>query len=86
MFIKLTLASVVLITFGMLAMGVRMLLQKGGKFPDSSVSANPHLRKMGIRCARCEEMSKYRKLQKRKPVTINPDKLKISTPSEPVLV
>ena len=86
MFIKLTLASVVLITFGMLAMGVRMLLQKGGKFPDSSVSANPHLRKMGIRCARCEEMSKYRKLQNRKPVTINPDKLKISTPSEPVLV
>lgn len=86
MFLKLTLFSVVLISIGMLALAIRMLLQKGGKFPNSSVSANPHLRKMGIRCARCDEMSHYRKLQKKSQVKINPDNLKITSPAEPTFV
>lgn len=86
MFLKLTLISVVLISIGMLALAIRMLLQKGGNFPNSSVSANPHLRKMGIRCARCEEMNHYKKLQKKPQVKINPDNLKITMPSEPTLV
>jgi hypothetical protein len=86
MFIKLTLIAVVLISLGMLAMGLRMLVQKGSKFPNSSVSANPHLRKMGIRCARCEELSRYKKLQKKAPVVINPNKLKITSPAKATLV
>ncbi len=86
MFIKLTLIAVFLISLGMLAMGLRMLVQKGGKFPNSSISANPHLRKMGIRCARCEELSRYKKIKKKAPVAVNPNKLKIITPTEATLV
>jgi hypothetical protein len=78
MFLKMMILSTILIAFGLVALGIRILIQKGGKFPNSSVSANPTLRKMGIQCARCEELKAYRKLQKKHPIKINPNKLKIT--------
>jgi hypothetical protein len=35
----------------MAALGIRILLKSGGKFPDTHVGHNPHLRKRGITCA-----------------------------------
>lgn len=77
MFLKLAVLSAILLSFGLVALAIRILIYKDGKFPNSSVGANPHLKKMGIHCARCEELKKFRQIQKNKKVKIHPDKIKI---------
>ena len=71
----LVLLSVGLLVIAMVAMAVKILFVKNGKFPSSSVGKN--LAKQGIRCAKHEEIARFRKLQENKLKKINPGQLKI---------
>ncbi|MCL1973589.1 MAG: hypothetical protein FWG54_02070 [Bacteroidetes bacterium] len=51
------LISVFLLALCVLAMAISILLKKGGKFPETEIGRNPQMRKMGIRCAKEEELS-----------------------------
>ncbi len=51
----------ILLAFGLLAlammgMGITMLVRKNGKFPNTHIEGNPNLQKLGITCAKCEQM------------------------------
>lgn len=75
-FVVMLLLSVGLLVIALLGMGVKIIFVKNGKFPSSSVGKNPALAKQGIRCAKHEEIARFRKLQKRKMQKIDPNKLK----------
>jgi len=51
MFVKLLIISIVLLAISSLFFGVRMLLKKDGRFPETHVSRNKEMRKRGISCA-----------------------------------
>ena len=51
MYLKLLLLSVALILVAVVGLGIRMLLVKGSKFPETHISRNKNMRKMGISCA-----------------------------------
>jgi hypothetical protein len=76
-FVVLMLLSVGLLVIALIAMGVKILFVKNGKFPSSSVGKNPALAKQGIRCAKHEEIARFRKMQKLKLHKINPKKLSV---------
>ena len=63
MFLQLIILTTVLLTIMMLFMGIRILLKKNGKFPNSSIEANPALRKMGITCPKAEEIRCFKGLK-----------------------
>ena len=51
MFIKLLILSIVFMSLSALFFGVRMLLKRGGRFPETHISQNKEMRKRGITCA-----------------------------------
>ena len=51
MFLKLLLPSLVLILLSVMALGIRMLILKGGRFPQTHVGRNKEMKKRGISCA-----------------------------------
>jgi hypothetical protein len=54
--IKVILLAVVLVTIAVIAMAITILLKKGGRFPDSHIEHNPNMRKLGIKCAKVDNM------------------------------
>lgn len=56
MFLEVFILSVVLIAIAMVFLGTQIILKKNGKFPNTSVGHNPNMRKLGITCAKCEEV------------------------------
>lgn len=52
MLIKLTIISLVLVSFSMVLLGIRVLLKANGRFPETHVGHNREMRKRGIKCAR----------------------------------
>jgi len=57
---------VILLTAGMIliaiaALAVRILFKRGGKFPNTHVSGNKHLRELGIYCAQTQDRIEQRK-------------------------
>ena len=61
------LLTVIIILISILLLSLRILLVKGGKFPNTHVSGNPALRKKGIQCAQSQhrEASKQKDLYAR---------------------
>jgi len=51
MFLKLLLLSVVLVSIALLALGIKILITRGGRFPETHVGRNKELAKRGIKCA-----------------------------------
>jgi len=51
MFLKLLLISTAFLTLAFLAMGIRILILRHGKFPEYHISSNPEMHKRGISCA-----------------------------------
>lgn len=74
--LKILIISILFVGLSFLLMSIRLLIIKGGKFPDTSVSGNRELRKRGISCAKCEEMARYR--QKKNGIHLSPDELKFT--------
>lgn len=52
MFIKLLILSIALILTAMVFLGIRILLKREGRFPDTHVGHNSEMRKRGISCAK----------------------------------
>jgi len=51
MFIKLLIISVIFILISLVFLGIRILLKRSGRFPDTHVGHNREMRKRGITCA-----------------------------------
>jgi hypothetical protein len=59
--------SVLLLGLGVLGMAITIVLKKDGKFPDTEVSHNENMRKLGITCEKCDEMKSCQpKIEERK--------------------
>ncbi|MCF8221520.1 MAG: hypothetical protein K9J25_00125 [Bacteroidales bacterium] len=52
MFIKLLLLSIFFVALALLALGIRILVLRGGRFPQTHVGSNKEMAKRGIKCAR----------------------------------
>jgi len=76
MFLQLILVTMVMVAVAFSLLGIRMLIVRGGKFPNTSVGGNKHMRELGITCAKCEEQVKFNRLSKKKS-KINPLDLKL---------
>lgn len=48
---KTVILAMILLFMALLALGVRVLFVKGGKFPSGHVESIPELRRRGIKCA-----------------------------------
>jgi len=66
------LLKIFLLTFGilcvaMVGLAITMLVKKGGKFPNTHVSGNKHLKKNGVYCSqtqdRLEQRNAYKNLK-----------------------
>jgi hypothetical protein len=49
-FLLVILLAVILIAFAFAAFAIRILLKKGGRFPNTHVSGNKYLKSQGISC------------------------------------
>ena len=74
-FVIVLLLSIAILIVALIGMGMKILFVKNGKFPSSSVGKNPALAKHGIRCAKHEEIGRFRKIRKTR--KINPGELRI---------
>jgi hypothetical protein len=52
MFFKLLLISVIFLLIAFAGLGIRILLKPSGRFPETHVSRNKEMQKLGITCAR----------------------------------
>ena len=71
------LLSVILIAIAFLALGVGIFFRKEGKFPETEVGHNRHMRALGITCAKCDERKNWNEFKKKQQPKINPKSLKI---------
>jgi hypothetical protein len=55
MFLTLVAISTVMISFALLALGIRMLVLKHGKFPVTSIGKNKAMAQRGITCVKHDE-------------------------------
>lgn len=53
--LKIILLSVALVAIAMFGMAIRILLKKGGKFPNTHVSGNKYLKRNGIYCSQTQD-------------------------------
>lgn len=64
MFIKLILPAIAIMAVVFIFLGIRMLIQKNGKFPETEISKNKEMRKLGIHCARVDEIKCRREVDR----------------------
>lgn len=60
-FLTILILSVVLLGIAMAGFAVKILLQKGGKFPNTHVSGNKYLKSQGISCIQSYDKSEQTK-------------------------
>ena len=74
--LKVILLTIGLMAIGMAGMAVRILLKKGGKFPNTHVSGNKYLKSQGVYCSQTQDRLEQRKAWKKvdfSTVSIMPD-------------
>lgn len=74
--LKVILLAVALVSIAMFGMAIRILLKKGGKFPNTHVSGNKHLKKQGVYCTQTQDKLEQKKAWKQinyKNVSVSPD-------------
>ena len=54
--LQLILVCVTILTVCIAAMAINIIVKKNGKFPDGEIGSNPNMQKLGIQCAKQEEM------------------------------
>ncbi|MCK4631521.1 MAG: hypothetical protein KAT40_08760 [Bacteroidales bacterium] len=67
MLIKLFLITGVVIAVSFLAMGISIFVKKNGKFPSFEIGKNKEMRKLGITCAKHDEIKCHNRHKKEKP-------------------
>jgi len=63
--LKVILLAVGLVSLAMLGMAIRMLLVKGGKFPNTHVSGNKYLKQNGVYCSQTQDRLEQKKAWKK---------------------
>lgn len=63
-FLTILILSVILVGIAMAAFAVKILFQKGGKFPNTHVSGNKYLKSQGISCIQSYDRSEQTKARK----------------------
>jgi len=63
--LKIILLSVALVAIAMFGMAIRILLIKGGKFPNTHVSGNKYLKRNGIYCSQTQDRLEQDKARKK---------------------
>ncbi|MGN0191056.1 MAG: hypothetical protein ACI39U_05310 [Candidatus Cryptobacteroides sp.] len=58
---KLFIAVLVLVALCFIGLGFNIIFRKDGKFPETEISSNKQMKKLGIRCAKEEEMRLWSK-------------------------
>lgn len=58
------LLAVALLGVGMLGMAMKIVFKRGGKFPNTHVGANKHLKKNGVYCATTQDKIAQRDARK----------------------
>ena len=53
---KVFLAALLFVGLCVLGLGFNIFFRKDGHFPDTEISTNPNMKKLGIKCAKEEEM------------------------------
>jgi hypothetical protein len=56
----LVLVSVVVVGLCVAGLAFNILVRKNGKFPETEVGRNKHMRKLGITCVKQEEMNRWK--------------------------
>ncbi len=64
--VKIILLSVALVAIAMLGLAIRILVKKGGKFPNTHVSGNRYLKKQGVYCSQTQDRMEQAKARKQK--------------------
>jgi len=59
--LKVILLAVVLVAIAILGMAIRILIKRGGRFPNTHVSGNRFLKRNGIYCAQTQDKLEQRK-------------------------
>lgn len=62
-YLQLIILSVIIVTIAFLGLAVRILIKKGGKFPNTHVGGNKHLNCQGIYCAQTQDRLERNKLK-----------------------
>ncbi|MCQ2290496.1 MAG: hypothetical protein MJZ63_04380 [Muribaculaceae bacterium] len=55
---KLVLVIIALVGIAVMLLGVRIFFVKGGKFPNTHIHSNKHMKERGITCAQDKEFYK----------------------------
>jgi hypothetical protein len=63
MFLTILLLSIGIVALAFVGLGVSIFFKKNGKFPETGVGHNPEMRKLGLNCAKSEEIKRFQ-LQK----------------------
>jgi len=67
MLIKLFLITSVIVAVSFLAMGISVFFKKNGKFPTFEIGKNREMKKLGITCAKHDELRCHNHHKKGKP-------------------
>ncbi len=76
--LKIILLSVALVAIAMFGLAIRILLLKGGRFPNTHVSGNKFLKRNGVYCAQTQDKIEQAKVKKE----VNYSKVKIANISK----
>lgn len=63
--LKVILLAVALLSVAMLGLATQIILKKGGKFPNTHVGGNKHLKKEGVQCATTQDKMAQRDARKK---------------------
>ncbi|HSH20975.1 MAG TPA: hypothetical protein VLA03_11005 [Draconibacterium sp.] len=72
--LKVILLAVVILGIGMAGMAIRILVKRGGKFPNTHVSGNKYLKSQGVYCSQTQDKIEQRNAWKK----VAYDKLKFT--------
>ena len=64
---KVFLAALVLVALCVVGLCFNIIFRKNGKFPDTEIEHNENIKRLGIKCAKAEEMELWGRKHKTKP-------------------
>ncbi len=59
MFLTILFLSITIVALAIIGLGVSIFFKKDGKFPETGVGHNPEMKKLGLSCARSEEIKDF---------------------------
>ena len=62
--LKIILLTIALVSIAMLGFATKILLKRGGRFPNTHVGGNRHLKRQGIACAQTQDKIERAKVKR----------------------